>query len=149
MWPAFWMLGANIDEAGGDTPWPKSGEIDILELYGAKDNGVVEANVHYAGKTGAHASMGSVSYKLKEGKFADAFHVFELEWNADKIVWFVDGHQYASMSITADKLSEMHKEFYILLNIAVGGKWAGRPDNSTTFPQHMYIDWVRVYKKTS
>jgi beta-glucanase (GH16 family) len=92
--------------------------------------------------------MGAVAYKLKEGKFSDAFHVFELEWDKDKIRWFVDGEQFASMPITADELSEMHKEFYILLNIAVGGQWAGRPDKTTIFPQKMYIDWVRVYKKT-
>ena len=86
---------------------------------------------------------------MKEGKFSDDFHVFELEWDKDKIEWYVDGEQFASTPITADELSEMHEEFYILLNIAVGGKWAGRPDMTTTFPQHMYIDWVRVYKKSS
>ena len=147
IWPAFWMLGSNIDENGGDTPWPQSGEIDILELYGSKDDGVVEANAHYADASGAHKMMGAASFKLEQGKFADAFHTFELEWDETKIAWFVDGQQFASMPISTDELSEFRKEFFILLNIAVGGKHAGRPDSTSTFPQLMYIDWVRVYEK--
>jgi beta-glucanase (GH16 family) len=147
IWPAFWMLGANIDENGGDTPWPQSGEIDIFELYGSKNDSVVEANIHYADESGAHASMGAASFELEEGRFADAFHIFELEWDADSVMWLVDGVKYASMSISADEMSEFHKEFFILFNVAVGGTWAGRPDSTSVFPQHMYVDWVRVYKK--
>ncbi|MEM7487228.1 MAG: glycoside hydrolase family 16 protein [Bacteroidota bacterium] len=147
IWPAFWLLGANIDENGGDTPWPQSGEIDILELYGSKDDAVIEANAHYADSSDNHAMMGAASYKLKQGKFSDAFHLFELEWDANEIKWFVDGEQYASMPILSEELSEFHKDFFILLNIAVGGTHAGRPGANSSFPQYMYIDWVRVYKK--
>jgi beta-glucanase (GH16 family) len=149
IWPAFWMLGANIDENGGDTPWPETGEIDILELYGFKDDGVVEANIHYADASGEHAMMGAESFELDDGKFADSFHVFELEWDSEKISWLVDGEQYASTPITADELSEFHQDFFLLLNIAVGGTFAGRPDDTTEFPQYMYVDWVRVYEKSS
>jgi len=147
IWPAFWMLGANIDENGGDTPWPQSGEIDILELYGTEDDSVVEANLHYADESGEHAQMGAVPFELEQGKFADDFHIFELEWTENEITWMVDGEQYASMEITSDELSEFHQEFFLLLNIAVGGTWAGRPDETTDFPQYMYVDWVRVYKQ--
>lgn len=147
IWPAFWMLGVNIDENGGDTPWPKSGEIDILELYGSKDDGAVEANLHYADEKGDHAMMGQEIYKLKEGKFSDDFHIFELEWDAEKISWFVDGEQFATLDITDDVFGEFHEEFFLLINIAVGGTEAGRPDKTTSFPQHMYVDWVRVYQK--
>jgi beta-glucanase (GH16 family) len=147
IWPAFWMLGANINEIGGDTPWPQSGEIDILELYGSNDDSVIEANIHYADSTNMHAQMGAVPFKLKKGKFADDFHVFELEWDSEKMTWFVDGKPFASASITAEELSEFHREFYILLNLAVGGTYAGRPDETTKFPQYMFVDWVRVYKK--
>lgn len=146
IWPAFWMLGANIDENGGDTPWPQTGEIDILELYGSKDDGVVEVNAHYADKEGAHAMMGAEAFKLEQGKFADAFHIFEVEWDEDSLEWFVDRKLVASMPIRSDELSEFHKDFFILLNIAVGGEYAGRPDNTSIFPQYMYIDWVRVYQ---
>lgn len=147
IWPAFWMLGSNINENGGDTPWPQSGEIDIFELYGSKDDGIVEANAHYANSLDSHAMMGAASYKLEKGKFADDFHVFELEWDQTKISWLVDGEQYASMPITSEELSEFHKDFFILLNIAVGGTHAGRPGEETSFPQFMYIDWIRTYKK--
>lgn len=147
IWPAFWMLGANIDENGGDTPWPQTGEIDILEMYGSKDDGLVEANIHYADASDSHAMMGSAAFKLEQGKFADAFHVFELEWDANKVAWFVDGKQFASMPILAYELSEFHKDFFILFNIAVGGTHAGRPSTATKFPQLMYVDWVRVYQK--
>lgn len=148
IWPAFWMLGANIDEIGGDTPWPQSGEIDILELYGSKDDAVIEANIHYADASGSHASMGAVAFKLQQGKFADAFHVFELAWDAERIAWSVDGEEFASTPISSIELSAFHNEFFILLNIAVGGAHAGRPDATTDFPQYMFIDWVRVYHKT-
>lgn len=147
IWPAFWMLGANIDENGGDTPWPQSGEIDILEFYGSKDDRVVEANIHYADETGAHANMGAASFKLEEGRFPDAFHVFELQWDANRIAWFVDGKQFAATPISAPGFSEFHREFFVLLNVAVGGRNAGRPDDSTLFPQRMYVDWVRVYQE--
>ncbi|MEM1406496.1 MAG: glycoside hydrolase family 16 protein [Bacteroidota bacterium] len=146
IWPAFWMLGANINENGGDTPWPQSGEIDILELYGSKDDAVIEANAHYADSSNNHAMMGAALYKLKQGKFSDAFHLFELEWSADEIKWFVDGKQFASMRLS-EELSAFHKDFFILLNIAVGGTHAGRPNANSSFPQYMYIDWVRVYKR--
>ena len=147
IWPAFWMLGANIDENGGDTPWPQCGEIDILELYGSKDDGLIESNVHYADSSGSHAMMGATSFKLDKGIFADEFHIFELEWNEHQLTWFVDGKQYAKMNISSDELSEFHKEFFILLNMAVGGTYAGRPNDTTIFPQYMYVDWVRVYEK--
>ncbi len=147
IWPAFWMLGANIDENGGDTPWPQSGEIDILELYGSKNDAVTEANIHYADASGSHASMGAVAFELEQGRFADAFHVFELEWDAERIAWSVDQQEFASIPISSDELSEFHEEFFILLNIAVGGAHAGRPDATTDFPQYMYIDWVRVYQR--
>ncbi|MCA0153185.1 glycoside hydrolase family 16 protein [Winogradskyella vincentii] len=147
IWPAFWMLGANIDENGGDTPWPQCGEIDILELYGTKDNAIVEANLHYADQSNSHAMMGAKSYKLDKGIFADDFHIFALEWDDKNIKWLVDGYQYAITSIADAERSEFHKEFFILLNLAVGGTYAGRPDTSTPFPQFMYVDWVKVYQK--
>ena len=148
IWPAFWMLGANIDENGGDTSWPESGEIDIIELYGSNDDATVEANLHYADAAGAHASMGASAFTLEQGIFADAFHIFELEWDADRVAWFVDGEEFASTPISSPERAEFHQEFFILLNIAVGGTWAGRPDVATDFPQHLYVDWVRVYQKS-
>jgi beta-glucanase (GH16 family) len=147
IWPAFWMLGENIDENGGDTPWPQCGEIDILELYGTKDDGAIEVNAHYADSSNQHAFMGAETYKLDQGKFSDHFHVFDLEWTSEHLKWYVDGNKIAEMDISGPYLTEFHKPFFLLLNIAVGGTFAGRPDDATVFPQKMYIDWVRVYQE--
>ena len=147
MWPAFWMLGANIDENGGDTPWPQTGEIDIMEFYGSKNNARIEANIHYANDENKHEAMGAKGIDLEEGIFAHNFHVFEMEWDDEKIVWYLDGKEYARQSLAEQKYSEFHQPFFILLNIAVGGAWAEYPDESSIFPQYMYIDWVRVYQK--
>ena len=145
IWPAFWTLGEDINEIGGKTPWPKCGEIDILEMYGSRDDAVVEANIHY--DDGGHKMMGAKSFKLDKGIFAEKFHVFEIEWDEKKITWLVDGKPYHSTDITDTARNEFHGKQYILLNIAVGGKWAGRPDDTTPFPSKMYVDWVRVYKQ--
>ena len=91
--------------------------------------------------------MGASPHLLKEGKFADQFHIFELEWDEQRLAWLVDGEQYASCDISTEEKSEFHKEFFILLNVAVGGTWAGSPDATTKFPQFMYVDWVRLYEK--
>lgn len=148
IWPAFWMLGENIDENGGDTPWPFCGEIDILELYGSKDDAVIEANMHFADKRKKHDMMGAVSFKMEEGKFSDDYHLFELVWEKENITWYVDGNKFASTQITSKDRKEFHQPFFLLLNIAVGGTFAGRPNDNTQFPQSMYIDWIRVYQKS-
>ena len=147
MWPAFWLLGNNIDENGGDTPWPATGEIDVMEFYGSKDDGAIEVNMHYEGGDGKHAQMGAKKFKLNKGDFADNYHVFEMEWNESEMIWYVDGEEIARKDISKPVYSEFHQPFFILLNIAVGGKYSGRPDDTTTFPQYMYVDWVRVYQK--
>lgn len=147
IWPAFWLLGETIDENGGNTPWPFCGEIDILELYGSKDDAAIEVNMHYANAQKKHESMGAITHTLDTGKFADAFHTFELEWDEEWLKWYVDGKLVAKKQISGKAFSAFHHHYFILLNIAVGGEWAGRPDTTTPFPQLMYVDWVRVYKK--
>ncbi|MGB3590742.1 MAG: glycoside hydrolase family 16 protein [Nonlabens sp.] len=142
LWPAFWTLGENIDENGGDTRWPMCGEIDILELYGSRDNGVVEANAHYANRKENHSSMGSKSYKLDKAEFADDFHIFTLEWTETELIWKVDGTSYATFNITGAEKTEFHQPHFLLLNIAVGGTWSGAPDGTTVFPQRMIVDYI-------
>ena len=145
VWPAFWMLGDNIDENGGDTPWPESGEIDIFELYGSKDDAVIEANIHY--DVDGHKQMGARHFKLTQGKFADNFHVFELEWNSTSMTWRVDGETFHTTAIDEKNMNEFHQKFFILLNLAVGGANSGSPDETTSFPALMYVDWVRIYQQ--
>lgn len=146
IWPAFWLLGANCDENGGDTPWPKCGEIDVFELWGSKDNASVEANVHFPAADGSRLMLDPPKFTLEQGNFSDDFHIFDLIWTEKQMSWAVDGNIYASIDLTLEKFAVFHEEFFILLNIAVGGDIAGRPDNSTSFPQLMAIDWIRYYQ---
>jgi len=141
MWPAFWMLGANFNSIG----WPACGEVDIMELVGGtgQDN-TVYATLHWD-NNGEHASYGE-SYTLPNGIFADDFHLFSVEWDSQKIVAFMDDTQYYQINITPEQLSEFHQNFFIILNLAVGGTWPGPPDGTTEFPQTMKVDYVRVYQ---
>lgn len=151
IWPAFWLLGDNINETGGTTSWPTCGEIDILET------GSITANDGYYG----HATAGQAlhftnssgyEYKgsydeLQYGKYSDNFHVFEIEWDSQKIVWKIDSEIVHSEMITESYMSEFHQDFYVIFNIAVGGSYTHDPDSTTGFPQYMYIDWIRHYEK--
>ncbi len=144
IWPAFWMLGDGIFDG---TPWPACGEIDIMEMVGGgtgRDD-VVHGTIHWSDDNGNHASYGGQK-QLDAGIFADDFHLFSIEWDATSIKWFLDGIQYHVVNITPGHMSEFHEDFFILLNIAVGGAWPGNPDASTIFPQKMVVDYVRVYQ---
>lgn len=144
IWPAFWMLGDNIHTGTG---WPACGEIDILEMIGGGEgrDDKVYGTIHWADASGNHAQYGGAK-QLNTGIFNDEFHVFAIEWTETSIKWFLDGVQYHVVSITPDHMSEFHNNFFILLNLAVGGNWPGSPDGSTTFPQQMWVDYVRVYQ---
>ena len=153
IWPAFWMLGDNISETGGDTDWPASGEIDILETGNRNDPDYgqrhVSGTIHYENADGGHSYATPRKMNLPEGqKFADSFHVFEIEWDNQQILWKVDGVQMGTpVDITPHYRSEFHKPFYVIFNIAVGGHFTHDPDHSTPFPQYMFIDWIRHYEK--
>jgi beta-glucanase (GH16 family) len=141
IWPAFWMLGQNISSVG----WPACGEIDIMEMIGGSGREkTVHGTVHWD-NAGQHAQSGG-SYSLPVGTFADAFHVFRIEWDQNLIRWYVDNNHYYSLNITPSGLSEIRNDFFILLNLAVGGNWPGNPNSTTVFPQTLEVDYVRVYK---
>ena len=143
MWPAFWMLGNNI----GTVDWPDCGEIDIMENIG-KEPDKVHGTIHGPGYSGANG-LGE-SYTLPSGKFADAFHIFAVEWEPSAIRFYVDGHLYETRTpadLPAGKKWVYDHPFFILLNVAVGGDWPGNPDPTTIFPQQMLVDYVRVYAR--
>lgn len=145
IWPAFWMLGDAIFEG---TPWPACGEIDIMEMIGGGEgrDDKTYGTIHWADANGNHAQYGG-SYQLSEGILADDFHVYSIEWDDFSIKWFIDGQQFHIVDITPVALSEFRKNFFIILNLAVGGDWPGYPNESTVFPQQMMVDYVRVYQK--
>lgn len=141
LWPAFWMLGDNISSEG----WPACGEIDIMEMVGGTNNdNTVHSTLHWE-NDGTHANYGE-SYSLTSGIFADEYHIFSVEWDNQEIRGFMDDTQYFVADITPEQLSEFHNNFFTILNVAVGGNWPGSPDATTTFPQTMEVDYVRVYQ---
>lgn len=139
IWPAFWMLGNKFSAVG----WPECGEIDIMEMVGGtKGNNTIHGAAHW--EKNGHVSDGGET-SLSTGIFSDDFHIFAIEWDQQYIKWFLDGTMYHTIDITPDGLSEFHENFFIILNLAVGGNWPGSPDSTTVFPQTMEVDYVRVY----
>ncbi len=140
MWPAFWMLGADIDS----NPWPGAGEIDIMEYRGQEPT-VVLGSVHGPGYSGGEAV--TKRYSLLNDRFDTGFHVFGIEWGEDYVNYYVDDVLYNQ--ITPDDVDGewvFNKPFYILINLAVGGSFVGSPNSETVFPQTMLVDYVRVYQ---
>jgi beta-glucanase (GH16 family) len=144
MWPAFWMLGDDLDTVG----WPKCGEIDVMENIG-KEPAIVHGTVHGPGYSGAGGI--SAQYELAGSpRLADDFHVYAVEWSPQLIEFFIDGISYAKVtpaSLPKGAAWVYDHPFFLLLNVAVGGGWPGNPDASTTFPQSMLVDWVRVSQR--
>lgn len=141
MWPALWMLGANFSEVG----WPACGEIDIMEMVGGKGReNTVHGTVHWLA-TGQRAEYGGL-YRTTSGTLADKFHVYSIIWDAGSIRWLIDNKQYHVIDTTPGELDEFRRQFFFIFNVAVGGNWPGAPDATTTFPQHMIVDYVRVFQ---
>ena len=141
IWPALWMLGKNITTVS----WPKCGEIDIMEMIGGngKDN-TTYGTAHWDNNNN-HAQYGG-NTSLVSGIFNDEFHVFSIVWDAKKIVWYLDDKQFHVIDTTPAGLSEFQEEYFLLVNLAVGGDWPGKPDGLTTFPQHLVVDYIRVFQ---
>ncbi len=140
IWPAFWMLGDNIDTK----PWPQCGEIDIMEQRGNQPN-ITHGTVHGPGYSGGN-SVGK-SYALTSGRFDTDYHVYAVEWGTDYIDFYVDKFLYQRITPASVKGEWVFNQpFFLLLNIAVGGNFVGFPTTGTPFPQTMYIDYVKVYK---
>lgn len=136
LWPAFWMLGSNITSVG----WPASGEIDIMEQVNT--DAAVYGTVHWQGPNGYASYGGNTAVDTT------AWHDYAVEWDANAIRWFVDGRQYHVIDITnsAGGTDEFHRDFFLLLNMAVGGNWPGFNVDGSALPAKMYVDYVRVYK---
>jgi beta-glucanase (GH16 family) len=142
IWPALWMLGANIDSVG----WPASGEIDIMELLGHEPNKSY-GTMHWGPHHTQHKSKGN-SITLPSGNFSEEFHVFSLDWKADTLRVLVDDKEFFALT-AGDVVPDpypFNAPHYLLFNVAVGGNWPGSPDASTRFPQHMIVDYVRVFQ---
>jgi beta-glucanase (GH16 family) len=128
IWPAHWML----PEAG---QWPP--EIDIMELLGHEPR-----TVHMTHHWGTWPDTKNFSTPFTGPDFSDGFHVFRVDWEPGRLTWYVDGVERARSTANVPGTP-----FYLIINTAVGGHWPGNPDETTVFPQHMLVDYARVYVK--
>lgn len=140
-WPAFWMMPQD-NKYGG---WPRSGEIDIMEMVNKSDK--LHGTLHFGGN--GHQNKGG-STTLGDGKnFTQDYHVYAVEWDEKEFRWYVDGKQYGKLnewSTNAPFPAPFDQRFYIILNFAIGGQWPKSPDNTSTYPKEMRVKYVRVYQ---
>ncbi len=150
-WPAFWMLPATDTY----TTWAASGEIDIMEARG-RQPGVVDGTIHF-GELWPNNKPDGGHYNFPEGEDITGYHVYAVEWDVDSITWYVDGHEYCTLTNWYSKgngeptnyayPAPFDEPFYILLNLAVGGSYDGNVlPTGADFPASMEVDYVRVYK---
>lgn len=146
LWPAIWMLPKDINVYGGE--WPICGEIDIMEYMGS-DRDTVLGTLHYG-----NPWVYNTGYYDINGSFEDDFHDFALEWLPGEFRWYVDGNLYqiqqdwysADSSGTYSYPAPFDQEFYLMLNLAVGGFFPGDPNPADWTSTKFYIDYVRVYE---
>jgi len=145
IWPAFWMMPSESIYGG----WPTSGEIDIMEYLGHETNKTY-GTCHFGNAWNDKGSSGT-STTLASGNFTSSFHTFGIEWEPGEIRWYLDGNLFHTAKETDSDFNNYNwpfdQQFHFILNIAVGGSWPGSPNASTTFPQTMEVDWVRVYQQ--
>ena len=140
MWPAFWMLGSNIDEVS----WPNCGEIDIMENRGSEPT-LISSALHGPGYSGGNPIF--KSYNLEDSRFDNEFHIFGIEWGPDYINFYVDDVLYNQITPNdVPGIWVFDQPFYIIINLAVGGNFGGPPNTDTVFPQTMLVDYVRIYQ---
>lgn len=148
IWPAIWMMPSDESLYSG---WPASGEIDMMELLGHQPNKIY-GTLHYGVPHGS--SQGTYTLPGAEN-FADRFHTFTVEWEPGEFRYYVDGILYSKMNDWFTKNAQeggnytypapFDRDFFMQLNLAVGGDWPGNPDDTTVFSQKMLVDYVRVY----
>lgn len=141
IWPAFWMLGANIDAVS----WPACGEVDIMEWVGRTPTRIF-GTIHGPGYNGAG---GIGAWHAEPSGYAAGFHTYAVEWEPDVLRWYFDDRMY-ELRTPIDlngRAWVFDHDFFVLLNLAVGGAWPGAPDATTVFPQQYVVDYVRVYQR--
>jgi hypothetical protein len=149
IWPAFWMLGENID----DVSWPACGETDIIETV--NDENIVYGTNHWAYE-GNHVEYGNKTndyYGTSLTLDITQFHTYKLIWNEKTIAMYVDDFKYHEISIELDANGKsaggtdaFHKPFFFILNVAVAGNWPGFEVDDSQFPNEMLVDYIRVYR---
>jgi len=140
IWPAFWSLGTDINTVN----WPECGEIDIMEMQG-QNPFTNFGTMHWANTSGQAVSYGGTV--SSSASYASGYHTYAVQRTSMAITWYVDGVQYVQGNIASgiNNTQSFQNQFFILLNVAVGGNFVGSPNSSTGFPQQMLVDYVRVW----
>lgn len=147
--PAFFFLILLLPGCKEDEPTVVTGfstDKNSLIEGAVKNNQVITVNA-----IGSLNFTINVPYKIKEGlssgDFSDAFHVFSLVWDRNKITWYLDNKSFKEFSNTTSTSGyPFNKPFFFIMNVAVGGNWPGAPDNTTVFPQELVVDYIRVFQ---
>lgn len=147
-WPAIWLLPDT-----GLYPWPSQGEIDIMENRGNQPN--LTSSAYHWGPDWQNRDFDYEEQQATNGgqaeNYHDEFHTYAVEWDASKLRFFVDDVHYQTISNarTGGFLGTQTAPVEINLNVAVGGDFLGgeQPDGSSTWPQQMLVDYVRVYER--
>jgi beta-glucanase (GH16 family) len=138
--PAFWALGSNLDKVG----WPASGEIDVMEVFGDEPF-TVQGTLH--GPRSGHEEYAVGATRRARARLSKGFHVYGVSWRPGRIAFRFDGDVYAVRTpsdLPSGSSWQFDRPFFLLLNVAVGPRWLGRPDATTPWPARMLVDWVRV-----
>ena len=131
LWPAIWLLPISHESRP---------EIDMLEALGHRP-GVLEMHVHFKGTNGKRLDDG---HKTNNPDLSKDWHVYGLDWQHNVLVWYLDGVEQWRFKDAANIPTEA---LYLLINLAVGGDWAGPPDEKTVFPATLAVDFVRVWRE--
>ncbi len=144
IWPALWMLGADITEIG----WPQCGEIDVME-YVSKNPDQVLQTIHSVANNHSNGTQISTDF-IALPTIEEEFHIYGLLWKEDQLQFYIDSPD--NITLTIDRPEDYNnenwpfmKEYYFILNIAVGGNLGGKVDD-LIFPASMEVDYVRVYE---
>lgn len=143
IWPAFWMLGANI----AAVDWPECGEIDIMEYRGQLPS-ILRGSLHGPGYSAGN-NIGQ-EHVVSGKRLNEGFHIYAVEWEPDRIRWFLDDTMYFEATpakLPAGARWVFDSPQFIILNVAVGGTFVGPVGRDTVFPQEMKVDYVRVYAR--
>lgn len=141
-WPAFWALGANLPTVG----WPRAGEIDVMEFTGNRPT-VTTSAVHAARTNGTHWYSTRTAPSSKT--LTSQFHVYAVDWTSRSMTFSRDGittGQITRAEVTKWATWPFDKPFFLLVNLAMGGTYAGNVPSTLTSTQRYVIDYVRVYR---
>ena len=144
LWPALWMMGANIRRVG----YPRCGEIDVMELLGQQPR-TVYGTVHGPGPRSERGIGGKLTSRRSLSR---GFHVYAATWTPHWIRFSVDGRAYKTVWRSRYPKRDtwaFHHRMFLILNLAVGGRWPGPPSSRTRFPAHLTVDWVRAWHQSA